>query len=265
MKRVVFATLTALILMSLNVLAQETIDRSVLPIPEPKPPVYTELDVRDVQAPPRLMLGDQLRGAGPGDDPASGHQRHLIGQLFGLFDVVGGHQDGCPTRAQSVDQSPEFGSDLGVQTDGRFIQQQQFRFVNESPGQEQAPPHATRQVFYCVVATITQSCEPKRPVYRARHIFDPIKPREYGQVLFNRDIDIEVVKLGHDSHPRTGLLSIFGQAISKDFHLARIRNGLAGQKAHGGRLASPVGPEQTETDPLGDLQVESVDRLYLAE
>lgn len=56
MKRVVFATLTALILMSLNVLAQETIDRSVLPIPEPKPPVYTELDVRDVQAPPRFEV-----------------------------------------------------------------------------------------------------------------------------------------------------------------------------------------------------------------
>jgi tetratricopeptide (TPR) repeat protein len=43
------------------------------------------------------------------------------------------------------------------------------------------------------------------------------------------------------------------------------RSGLAGQKAHGGRLASPVGPEQTETDSLGDLQVESVDRLYRAE
>jgi arylsulfatase len=39
--------------------AQETgtdLDRTVLPIPAPKPPTYTELDVRDVQPPPRFQV-----------------------------------------------------------------------------------------------------------------------------------------------------------------------------------------------------------------
>ena len=31
-------------------------DRTVLPIPEPKPPVYTELDVRDAKPPPRFEV-----------------------------------------------------------------------------------------------------------------------------------------------------------------------------------------------------------------
>jgi arylsulfatase A-like enzyme len=34
----------------------ETLDRTVLPIPEPKPPVYTELDARNVKPPPRFEV-----------------------------------------------------------------------------------------------------------------------------------------------------------------------------------------------------------------
>ena len=34
--------------------AQETLDRTVLPIPEPKRPTYTELDARNVKPPPRF-------------------------------------------------------------------------------------------------------------------------------------------------------------------------------------------------------------------
>jgi arylsulfatase len=34
--------------------AQVALDRTVLPIPEPRPPVITELDARNVKAPPRF-------------------------------------------------------------------------------------------------------------------------------------------------------------------------------------------------------------------
>ena len=36
--------------------AVEQLDRTVLPIPEPDPPIYTELDVRNVKAPPRFEV-----------------------------------------------------------------------------------------------------------------------------------------------------------------------------------------------------------------
>jgi hypothetical protein len=35
--------------------AQEDFDRTVLPIQLPKPPTYTELDARNVEAPPRVF------------------------------------------------------------------------------------------------------------------------------------------------------------------------------------------------------------------
>ncbi len=49
------AILTAIL--AAPALAQEApIDRTVLPIPEPKPPVYTELDARNAKAPPRFEV-----------------------------------------------------------------------------------------------------------------------------------------------------------------------------------------------------------------
>lgn len=36
--------------------AHQDLDRTVLPIPEPKYPPYTELDVRDTQPPPRFEV-----------------------------------------------------------------------------------------------------------------------------------------------------------------------------------------------------------------
>lgn len=48
---------TALLVSSVGmVAAQETFDRTVLPIAEPKPPTYTELDARNAKAPPRFEV-----------------------------------------------------------------------------------------------------------------------------------------------------------------------------------------------------------------
>jgi arylsulfatase A-like enzyme len=48
---------TALLASSVGmVAAQETFDRTVLPIAEPKPPTYTELDARNAKAPPRFEV-----------------------------------------------------------------------------------------------------------------------------------------------------------------------------------------------------------------
>ena len=38
------------------VAAEDKLDRTVLPIPEPKPPLYTELDARNVSPPPRFQV-----------------------------------------------------------------------------------------------------------------------------------------------------------------------------------------------------------------
>lgn len=49
---VTLAVLTAFA-MTLGAAAADNLDRTVLPIPEPQPPTYTELDVRNAKPPPR--------------------------------------------------------------------------------------------------------------------------------------------------------------------------------------------------------------------
>src|SRR3954471_8311657 len=58
MKRVAIFTVLALALsiVGARVSAQEKIDRTVLPIQEPKRPTYTELDARKAKAPPRFEV-----------------------------------------------------------------------------------------------------------------------------------------------------------------------------------------------------------------
>ncbi len=51
MNRIVLASFCYLMVMAVSTRAQEVLDRSVLPIPEPKRQTYTELDVRDAKAP----------------------------------------------------------------------------------------------------------------------------------------------------------------------------------------------------------------------
>jgi arylsulfatase len=50
------ALVGALIFSGAPVSAQETLDRTVLPIPEPQPPTYSELDARNAKPPPRFEV-----------------------------------------------------------------------------------------------------------------------------------------------------------------------------------------------------------------
>ena len=52
----IFQLIVLLAACGATAVAQATLDRTVLPMPEPKPPVYTELDVRDAKSPPRFEV-----------------------------------------------------------------------------------------------------------------------------------------------------------------------------------------------------------------
>ena len=48
--------LSAMPMMSISAQAADKMDRTILPIPEPKRPVITELDTRKAAAPPRFEI-----------------------------------------------------------------------------------------------------------------------------------------------------------------------------------------------------------------
>ena len=211
------------------------------------------------------VLGDQLGRAAAADDLAVRHHRDLVGQPLGLLDVVGRHQDRRAARAQVVDQRPELGADLRVEADGRLVEQDQPRFVDQAAGEQQAAAHAAGELVDGVAATVAQARQVERPVDRGADVGDPVEAGEDGQVVLDGDVDVEVVELRHDAHLGAGRLGVAGQLVAERPQLARVGQRLPGQQPHRRRLAGAVRPEQAEADALGHVEVEPVDRRDRAE
>ncbi len=170
-----------------------------------------------------------------------------------------------PRDAQLADQGPELGADLRVEPDRRLVEQDQFRFVDEAAGQQQAPAHAAGELVDGLAAAPAQAGQVESAVDGGADVLDPVEARVHGQVVLDRDVDVEVVELRHDAHLGPGGLGVARQLVAQHVQLAGVGDRLAGEQPHRRRLAGAVRAEQAEADALGHLQVEPVDRRDRAE
>jgi hypothetical protein len=134
--------------------------------------------------------------------------------------------------------------------------------VHERACDQQAPPHAARQLLDPGAAALAQVGDGQRALDRVPPLAarDPVEVREHDEVLLDVERLVEVVELRHDAHGRARGLGILGQPMAEDLDLARVGDRLRGQELHGGRLAGAVGPEQADAGALRHLEVEPVDR-----
>ena len=61
-----------------------------------------------------------------GRHPAAGDDRNAVRQRGGLLQVVSGEQNGGAVVGQQPDEIPELPPCLGIETGGRFVQEQQL-------------------------------------------------------------------------------------------------------------------------------------------
>ena len=73
-----------------------------------------------------------------GDDAAFIHDGHAVAELFGLFDVVGGQQDGALLAAQVLHQFVDFEARLRIEAGGRLVEEEHLRIVEQRQRQRQA-------------------------------------------------------------------------------------------------------------------------------
>ena len=71
-----------------------------------------------------------------------------------LLDVVRRHQDRRALRAERVDQRPELLAHLRVEPDGRLVEEDEARAVDECAGDQQPPAHAARELVDLVGAPV---------------------------------------------------------------------------------------------------------------
>ena len=82
------------------------------------------------------------RGGADGDRLAVRHDRDGVAEALGLLDVVGRHEDRDALGAQPVDQRPQLLAHLRVEADGRLVEQQEPRLVDERARDQQSAAHA---------------------------------------------------------------------------------------------------------------------------
>ena len=109
-----------------------------------------------------------------------------------------------PARSELADQRPELGADLRVEADGRLVEQDQLRVVDEAAGEQQAAAHAAGELVDRVAAAVAQAGEVERAVDRGADVGDPVEARVDGEVVLDGDVDVEVVELGDDAHLGAG-------------------------------------------------------------
>ena len=131
------------------------------------------------------------------------HHRHLVGQPFGLLDVVGRHQDRRPARFQVADQRPELGA--GSAGRGRPSARRagpgcgSWTRPRASSRRRRIPPESFSTAS---PAAVGEAGDPERAGRPRRG--DVARPgrgaRRRRGSSSTRDVDVEVVELRDDAH-----------------------------------------------------------------
>ena len=89
--------------------------------------------------------GGELVAGSLGDDLAAVDEGDLAAELLGLFEVMGGEQDGGAFAVHLLDVLPEFQAEFDVDTGGGFVEDQQPGTVHQGAGENDAALHAAGQ------------------------------------------------------------------------------------------------------------------------
>ena len=149
------------------------------------------------------VAADEIARCALGRDTSAVHDHQPVAQLLGLVHVVGGQHQRDPVGLQPVKAVPEGVAGLGVEARGGLVEQQQLGLVDQGPGDRQAPLHPARQRIDPVIGPVRQLGE----LDEALDAGSKLAPGQVEvatvdvEVLPHRQLQVQVVLLGHDPEP----------------------------------------------------------------
>ena len=208
------------------------------------------------------VAADQVGRFSFDDAPSLVHDDQPVAEAGGLVHVVGCQKQGQPPLAELLQTLPDLVARLGVEARGRFVEDEQFRFVEEGSCHDQ-PPHQPAGEVGCTGAfPVVQGHEAQElPGTPCRFGLRDIEVAgEDLEVLENAEIRIDVVFLLADADP--GLYGPRPPGDVETQHPQRpaARRGEGIGHSNGGCLPRPVGAEDPEALPGIDRKGEIVDR-----
>ena len=172
----------------------------------------------------------------------------------------------APLVPERDDQRPQLLANLGIESDGRLVEQHDLGLVDQRPRDQQPALHPSRQRLRAIVRALLEAGDRQRSIDRGRPLpgRHPVQAREHLEHVAHAQVDVEVALLRADAHPRPRELRFGRQTMPEHLDRAAVGHGLAGEDPHRRRLAGAVGPEQAVAEPRRHLEVESVDGAHVA-
>jgi hypothetical protein len=137
----------------------------------------------------------------------------------------------------------------------------------DQPARDQEPAsHAARESSHDRVRPGLEVGDREGPLHGGGTLGprDAIQAGEDGEDLPAGELDIQVVKLGHDPHRHPRLLGLTWQLVAQHLDRPLVGERLRGQHPHRGRFSGSVRAEQAKADAGGNAQVKSGYGGYLA-
>src|SRR4030095_11633396 len=194
-----------------------------------------------------------------GNDPALVEERHARA-AFGFVEVRRGHQNRQSAREKLGEKLPELTARDGIDAGGRLVEHDQLRFVDERARQRELLFHAARQSVGQPAAKRRELRHVEQLVAPAPIVAETVDLGEERDVFVDAQIAIQAEALREVPHA-FGELAMFTNGVSPEHtNLAGIGVQQAAHQPDRGRLASSVGPDQTEHLAAIDGERELVDR-----
>ncbi len=117
--------------------------------------------------------------------------------------------------------------------------------MHQASGDEETPPHASRQAVQPSVGPLSKTRDSKRSLdgFAALSPGYTVKPGKNREILPGRQLDVEVVDLRDDADFCAHVFGLFGKAVAEHLKLTLVRDSLSGQHAHRCRLPGAVWPK----------------------
>ena len=202
-------------------------------------------------------------GGSFGDDVAAIDDGDVLGELIGLFQVVGGEQDGQAFGGEVADFIPEFGAGFGVEASGGFVEKEDLGAMDDAHGDIEFAFHATGISAGDAGGgsgegeAIEQSVDARFQIGAVQTVELALESKIFAAgAAF---IDTGFLRDAADG--AADALGVTEDVDAGDFGFTRIGAGERGEDFDGGGFACAVGAEQSEDGAAGDGEVEAVERF----
>lgn len=183
--------------------------------------------------------GLDLGGRAVGQQAAPVQDEHAVGDGIGLFEVVGGEEDGAALVGLFAHGGPERLAGGDVHAGGGFVQDDQVAVARRGEGEADALGLAAGELVHLAVGDLGDAGA-------GEHVGDRVRPRvqvagepdQFG----DRDLVHEAAALQHGAHASGG--DRLARARAEHTDRAAVGVPEAEQQVQGGGLATPVRAEQ---------------------